>query len=234
MGVGPVSQIAALPAWLIPVAAFAAALGLAFAINALVIARRPDRDSGAFWSPVLVWCGGLLALSLLYAWTLQWLEAAWWFNGWHPLFDETGLKVDLPGLPALVLPVPAPLGADGQRLAHPEWWALASPFVVWFAAILIRLLLPAAQRGPEQPRPGGWLAGSAGFAYSRHWVGYALASPLLLLLAWSADQLGEGPIQARAALWGTLAVLAVTLIVLAFSRGRAGAAAAAKIGRAHV
>ena len=226
-GAESMNQIAALPVWLIPVAAFAAALGLALALNALVIARRPDRDSGALWTSVLVWCGGLLALLLLYAWTLQWLEAAWWFKGWHPLFDATGLTIDLPGVPALVLPVPTPLGADGQRLAHPEWWALAIPFAVWLAVILIRLLLPAAPRGPQQPRPGGWLAGSAGFAEARHWVGYALATPLLFLLAWSADQLGEGPIQARAALWGTLAVLAVTLIVLAFSRGRAGAAAAA-------
>lgn len=215
------SALAALPSSLVPLAVFAAALVLALAINALVIARRPSRDTGDLWTWVLVWTGGLLALSLSYAWTLQLLGAAWWQQGYHPLFDATGLTLDLPGLPAVRLRVPAPLGADGQRLTHADWWALTIPFVVWISLLLIRLVLPEPVRRPGQPRPGAWLAGSAGFANSRRWVLWALVPPFLLLLIWSAPDLGEGLAHERAALWGLLAVTAINLIAIAFSRGQA-------------
>ena len=204
---------------MIPVAAFVATLALALAINALVIARGAERDSGALWTWVLVWTGSLLALSLLYGWALQWVDAPWWSKGWHPLFDETGLQLDLPWLPALELKVRPPMGAGGQPLGHPYWWALALPFAVWLLVVLIGLVRPPSRRQPGQPRPGSWLAGAAGFAASRRWVN-ALALPVLVLLGWSADRLGDGPGNERAALWGTLAVTAINLIAIAFSRGR--------------
>ncbi|WP_295457812.1 Zn-binding domain-containing protein [uncultured Thiodictyon sp.] len=215
----------AIPAWLVPLGAFVAALTLALAINAAVIVRRPTRDSGELWTGVLVWTGGLLAALLLYAWTLQLLDATWWQKGWHPLFDATGLTLDLPGLPRVELKVPSAVGADGQRLAHPEWWALALPFAVWLMVVLMRLAIPAPARTVDQPRPGAWLAGSAGFDNSRHWVLWVLASPFLLLLLWSAPDLGEGLARQRAAPWGLSAVIAITLIAIAFSRGRHDTAA---------
>ncbi|HYN77018.1 MAG TPA: hypothetical protein VES73_04405, partial [Lamprocystis sp. (in: g-proteobacteria)] len=216
------------PAWLIPVAVGVVALGLALAINALVIARRPGRDSGALWTWVLVGTAGVLALSLLYGWALQWADAPWWSKGWHPFFDETGLRLDLPWLPTVELKVPVTAGTNGQPSVHPWWWALALPFTVWLLMVLGRLAVPPPGPQPGQPRRGSWLAGSAGFATSRRWVS-ALAAPMLLLLVWTADQLGDGPAHARAALWGTLAVTAITLIVIAFSRGRPAAGGTAPV-----
>ena len=220
------SPISAWPTYLVPLGALLLALLLALAINALVIARRPSRDSGDLWTGVLAWSGTALALALLFGWTLQALDAAWWAKGYHPFFDQTGLTLDLPWLPPWELKIPSPLGPTGQRLQHPEWWALALPFAVWGLAIPIRLALGTQGRQPGQPRPGAWLAGSAGFAASRRWAMYALASPFLLLLLWTANDLGEGPGHDRAALWGTLAVFAVTLVAIAFSRGRAAKAQA--------
>jgi len=220
------SSLAGWPSTLVPLGALAAALVLALTLNALVVARRPSRDSGDLWAWVLVWTSGLLALALLYGWTLEWLDAAWWPQGIHPFFDETGLSLDLPWLPPIELKVPSPLGADGQRLGHAEWWALAVPFAVWLGVLLVRLVLPAPVRRPDRPRPGGWLAGAAGFAGSRRWVLWTLVPPLALLLLWGAPDLGEGPAHGRAAVWGLLAVTAVTLIAVAFSRGRPGSAAA--------
>ena len=209
-------------AWLIPLGAFAAALGLALAINAVVIARRSNRDSGELWTWVLAWSGGLLAALMIYAWGLQLLDAPWWHKGYHPFFDATGLRLDLPGMPPIALKVPAPLDAAGQRLTHAEWWALAIPFAVWLSLILFRLLtrlaMPAPVRTPDQPRPGAWLAGAAGFENSRHWILWALVPPLVLLLVWGLPDLGEGPAHERAALWGLLAVSAINLIAIAFSR----------------
>ncbi len=224
-------MIAAAP-WLVPLVVFLVALALALGINAAVIARRPTRDSGALWTAVLVWTGGPLAALVLYAWTLQLVDAAWWHRGWHPLFDATGLRLALPWLPPLDLRVPSPVGPDGQRLAHPEWWALAIPFAVWLAVLLIQLALPTPARSPDQPRPGAWLAGSAGFENSRRWALWALVPPLLLLLLWSAPDLGEGQAQERAAPWGLLAVVAITLVAIAFSRGPDAAAATDQAGAA--
>jgi len=218
------------PAWLVPLGVFVVALALALGINAAVIARRPGRDSGALWTSVLVWSSGLLAASLLYAWGLHLLDAAWWQKGWHPLFDATGLRIELPRLPLLELKVPSALGPDGQRVTHAEWWALGVPFAVWLLVLLIRLALPVAVAGPGRPRPGAWLAGSAGFANSRRWVLWALVPPFALLLLWLAPDLGEGPAGERAALWGLLAVVAVNLTAVAFSRGGGGAVADAADG----
>ncbi len=215
-----------LPVYLVPLGAFALALLLALAINALVIAHRPSRDSGDLWTGVLAWSGTFLALILVFGWTLHTFDAPWWSKGYHPLFDATGLVIDLPWLPPWELKVPSPLAPDGQPLQHAHWWALALPFAVWLIAILIRLAVPTRERQPGQPRPGAWLAGSAGFSGSRRWALYALAPPLVLLLLWTANAIGEGPAQERAALWGTLATVAVTLIAIAFSRGQAAPAPA--------
>ncbi len=215
VGVG----VNAATAWLIPLGAFVAALGLALAINAAVIARRPDRDSGDLWTWVLVWTGGPLAALLVYGWGLQLFDAPWWHQGYHPFFDATGLRLDLPGMPPIALKVPAPLDTAGQRLTHAEWWALAIPFAVWLSLILFRLARPAPVRTSGQPRPGAWLAGAAGFENSRRWILWALVPPLGLLLVWGLPDLGEGPAHERAALWGLLAVSAINLIAIAFSRG---------------
>lgn len=215
------SPISAWPPYLVPLGTLLLALLLALAINALVIARRPSRDSGDLWTGVLAWSGTILALSLLYGWTLQILDSAWWAKGYHPFFDQTGLTLDLPWLPPWELKVPSPRDPSGQRLQHPEWWALALPFAVWGLTIAFRLALGIAERQPGQPRPGAWLAGCAGFAASRRWAMYTLAPPFLLLLLWTANDLGEGAGHDRAALWGTLAVVALTLVAIAFSRGRA-------------
>lgn len=205
--------MSAAASWLVPLVAFAIALGLALALNALVIARRPDRDSRSLWSWVLIWSLGLLDASLVYAWALQWTAAPWWHLGYHPLFDTTGLRIALPGLPPLAL------DPSDQRGIPLAWLALAVPFALWSLLVAIRLAMPIPARDPGQPPPGAWLIGAVGFDHSRRWVLWTLVPPLLLLLAWGLPDLGTGPTHMPAALWGALAVTAINLIVLAFSRG---------------
>lgn len=205
--------------WLIPLALFTAALVVALLINAAVIKRRPSRDSGDLWTWVLVWTVALLGLVLVYGWVLKALDANWWGDGYHAFFDESGPPFLGQGLQDWLDSVWSSWRSLFAWL-HLEWWALAIPFLAWLAILGIGLALPAQERAPGGPRPGGWLAGSAGFDPSRRWVLLGFVPPLALLLLWTINDLGFGPTYYRAALWGTLAVAVITLIAIAFSRGR--------------
>ncbi len=215
-----------LPDWLVPLGAFAGALLIALAVNAVLGAWAPGRDRGDLWAGVLAWSGLLMALLIGWGFTLELLRSPWWDLGWHPLFDATGLRLAMPGLPVLDLRVPVPPGPDGRPLTHPGWWALAVPFAVWLLVLLVRLALPARARAPGDPRPGAWLAGSAGFAHSRLWVLGTLVPPLLVLLLAGLADLEPGPAGTPGAVWGLMAVAAVTLIALALSGGAPLAVAA--------
>ena len=50
-----------MPSYLPPLLVFIAALLAAFALNRAAISRHPNKDSGALWTRVLAWSGGLLA-----------------------------------------------------------------------------------------------------------------------------------------------------------------------------
>jgi hypothetical protein len=209
--------------WLIPLAVFAVALTVALLVNAVVIKRRPSRDSGDLWTRVLVWTMGLLGLIALYGWLLKALEADWWFKRYHAFFDEVSLTDALASALLAWLDALWPAwGALFDWLEGLHWWALAIPFLVWLSILGIALALRAPEHAPGERRPGGWLAGSAGFDPSRRWVLYAFVPPLALLLLWTNGYigLGTGPGFYPAALWGTLAVAVVTLIAIAYSRGR--------------
>lgn len=210
--------------WPIPFSVFAVALTAALLINAAVIRRRPSRDSGYLWTQVLVWTVGLLGVLLAYGWLLRALQAAWWGDGYHPFFDESGPPFLSQGLQSWldgVFPTWRSL-FDWMGL---QWWALGVPFLAWFAILGIVLALPEPEREPRGARPGSWLAGCAGFAPSRRWILYSFVPPLALLLLWTINDLGFGPSFSRAALWGTLAVTVITLIAIAFSRGQRDTAA---------
>jgi hypothetical protein len=205
--------------WLIPLAVFAVTLTVALLINAAVIKRRRSRDSGDLWTWVLVWTVALLGLVLVYGWLLRALQAAWWGDGYHAFFDESGPPFLGQGLQAWLDSV-FPTWRSLFSWLGLQWWALAIPFLAWLSILGIGLALPAPEREPGGERPGGWLAGSAGFDASRRWVLYGFVPPLALLLLWTIDHLGFGPSYYRAALWGTLAVSVITLIAIAYSRGQ--------------
>ncbi len=210
--------------WLIPFSVFAIALSAALLINAAVIRGRPSRDSGDLWTRVLVWTVGLLGLLLAYGWLLRALQAVWWGDGFHPFFDESGPPFLSQGLQSWLDSV-FPSWRSLFAWLGLQWWALGIPFLAWLAVIGFFLALPAPERETGGTRPGGWLAGSAGFDPSRHWILYSFVPPLALLLLWTINDLGYGPSYYRAAVWGTLAVAVITLIAIAFSRGERAAAA---------
>jgi len=169
---------------------------LAVTINRIAMLRREERDTGDLWARVLVIAGVSLALLLLLAWGFQTFKPSWWDQGYHLMVDLTGV-----------------FGwAYTDRLGF--WLALGAPFLLWLVLTLILLALP-----PASPSSARWLVGSAGFQDSRHWVLLALLPPFLLLLLLAVEDLGYGQTAYPAAIWGTLAITAVTLIAIAFSRG---------------
>jgi len=101
----------------------------------------------------------------------------------------------------------------GWRLSY--WITLLLPFIGWALALLVGLAVKPA--GREQAR---WLAGGAGFGNSRYWLLWC-ALPLASILAFEAGDLGGGESAYPAAVWSTLAVVALTLVGIAFSAGRA-------------
>lgn len=90
--------------------------------------------------------------------------------------------------------------------------ALLIPFCVWAALLLFGL----AEK-PGDRDAGRWLAGALG-GDSRHWI-LIWALPLAAILAATLTDLGGGLLAYPAAVWGTLAVLMVSLAGVAFSRG---------------
>ncbi len=115
----------------------------------------------------------------------------WWRTGMHPYLD-------------LVLE---------YRWAFPV--ALCIPFVAW-GSILI-----AASCAPPRPREhSNWLAGSVGYTGSRAWLLFC-AVPLIIPLLWvGRSRLDVGAESYPAAMWGTLAVLLISLCFLSLSTGK--------------
>lgn len=105
-----------------------------------------------------------------------------------------------------------------DRVSGSSWafpLALTLPFVVWLALILVSLRSSATAH-----EHGNWLAGSIGFT-SRKWVVHC--AWLLLVPLWLGGQrLDMAASSYPAAAWGTVAVIVISLVGIAWSAGRTG------------
>ena len=185
----------------------AAAAG--FAADRAAAARRPDGDRGDFWAAVTARSCVLLALPVLLSGALRTLFPQYWQTGRH-------LQLDLTTTAQLPL-------STCYRIA------LLLPFVVWSALLALGLM-----RRPRGREAGRWLAGAIGFGRHRAWVLWC-ALPLAAIDVWTRPQLGGGATAYPAAAWSSLAVIALSLVGVAFSAGAtAGATAAgAIVGAGH-
>jgi hypothetical protein len=99
-----------------------------------------------------------------------------------------------------------------------SWWtfpaAAALPFVVWSVMLLLAM-------EPKLGDRGAWLAGSIGYTTSRMWVLVYLPLLLLPVLWLGRERLNLGLAGYSAATWGAAAVLAISLVGIAFSEGEA-------------
>jgi hypothetical protein len=162
-------------------------------------ARRGDRggERGDFWAGVLQVTIPLLGVPLLFSAWIETLSKATWKAGLHLHFDRTG----------------------GWGL-HGNWAyvaALALPLVVWSVVLAVRLA-----RRPRAPETARWIAGIASEPGSRLWVlGAALPCLAVLIAAW--PNLGGGPHAFPGAVWSFQAVVVLSMIGVARSRGPADA-----------
>jgi len=159
--------------------------------------RRPDGDRGDYWVRVAQRVCLFLALPLLVSGALA-LFPALWQTGRHLHFDLTGVF--------------------GWSIPTSYRIALLLPHALWAALLVFGLI----------ERPGGrdagrWLAGAIGFGNSRLWV-LSWTIPLAAVLATSFANLGGGADAFPSVAWGTLAMLLLSLVGVAFSAGHAIAA----------
>lgn len=180
---------------LLPWLLVAVAAGLYLAADALARARRRAHggERGDYWASVVLWTVLALGLPLLTSSWIETLSATTWQAGWHLHFDRTG----------------------GWGLAGPWAYraALLLPFALWASALAVEVV-----RAPREREAGRWLAGSVSEGGSRAWIlGAAMPSVAVLLAA--LPRLGGGPHGFPAAAWGFHAVLILSLVGIARSRG---------------
>jgi hypothetical protein len=179
----------------LPLLLVATAAGAYLAADHLARLRRRSAggERGDYWSAVVLWTVLLLGLPLLASSWIETLQPSTWLAGWHLHFDRTG----------------------GWGLAGPWAYraALALPLALWLAVLAVETLRP-----PRGREAGRWLAGSLGEGGSRLWILAAALPPAAVLVA-AHPRLGGGPHAFPAAAWAFQAVLVLSLIGVARSRG---------------
>jgi hypothetical protein len=179
----------------LPILALLAGGGVAFIFDRLAGLRRsPDKDRGDYWVFVIQYFVFILPFLLLAVWvkTLK----PYWTSGYHLHFD--------------LLPSAFDLTLDTRY-----YLALAFPFVLWVLLLIIGII-----KNPSPKEKARWLAGAINFDNSRSWIVLYFVLPLLLLLSFTLFSLGGGEGAYPAATWSTMAVLAISLIGVAFSGGK--------------
>jgi len=174
-------------------------LALAAAIAAIMAhiqarAQRKGGDCGDFWARVVRGFCPTLGLALLASASIETLWPSYWRTGRHLHLDVTG-GFGLPFFACFII-------------------ALLLPVVCWLGFMGFGL----AQWRPSDQRNARWLAGILWEGGTRFWVAW-FALPLVLLLIWTASRLGGGPGAFPAAVWSTLALVAVSLLAVALSAG---------------
>lgn len=181
----------------LPILALLAGGGIAFIFDRLAVLRRPSKDRGDYWVFVIQYFTFILPFLLVSAWT-QTLIKPVWESGYH-------LHLDL-------LPTAFDLSIEIRY-----YLALAFPFALWVLLLIIGII-----KKPSPKEKARWLAGAIHFDNSRSWVILYFVLPLLILLLLSTltfFNLGGGEGSYSAATWSTMAVFAISLIGIAFSRG---------------
>ncbi|HEX8253065.1 MAG TPA: DUF1998 domain-containing protein [Thermoanaerobaculia bacterium] len=178
----------------LPVATLVLSALVAFTCTRMARVRRraTGGDLGDFWTRVVLRVCLFLALPVL-ASGIAALFPDIWNPGYHLHFDLTGIF--------------------GRSYAASYRAALFLPLVVWTV-----LLLFGVTEKPGPRNTSRWLAGAIGFESSRRWV-LVWTLPLAAILAAAFSSLGGGPVAYPAAAWGTLAVLLLSLIGVAWSAG---------------
>jgi len=166
----------------------------AFVFDRIAVLRRPDQDRGDYWVFVTTYIGWLLPFLLVSSW-MQIISPTWWSEGYH-------LHVDILN------------NAWNLTVDTRYYIALAFPISLW----LLLLIIGTFKKSLDQTK-SRWLAGAIGFGNSRLWIlFYAVLLLLLPVISWT--DLGGGEGAYSAVTWGTLAVFAISLIGVAFSRGK--------------
>jgi hypothetical protein len=166
-------------------------LALGFLADRIALLKHDCADSGDYWASI-VKTFALISAPLALSSYCKPLINHVWVSGYHLYFD--------------LLPNAFDLSIDVRY-----WLALSIPFVYWIVLLMVRLIQRPVQNGS-----GRWIAGALGYSGSRKWLLF-FTIPLLLILFMRYDALGHGQAAYPAALWGAIAALTISLILLSFT-----------------
>lgn len=189
------------------------ALGFLFAVimDQFARRRRVDRDTGDYWSRVVLWCLFPLAVLLFFSWLSRSLG-----SGYGLYIDQSaGAEVIDHWVPRLFgAGFAQSIGLGGLGVIVDYWVVLILPFVYW--ACVLSILLSA---NPGDRQAARWIAGGVGFVNSRYWLVSLVLLPAILI-GYGANVLNDVDYRYPAAVWATLSVSVLTLFGLAFSAGQ--------------